>query len=234
MVKIRLQKYCSEQGLASRRKAEEYIKQGWIKVNGQVVTELGTRIDPAKDKVELSRQAKKHREEFIYLLMNKPVGYVTNLPQAGEKEATDLLPAKLKNLHPVGRLDKDSEGLLLLTNDGVVAHRLSSPKFEHEKEYEVTVDQPIAQDVIAKYRQGIMILGEKTKPVLVKKMTGMTYNFILREGKNRQIRRMLDKFGYNVLRLKRVRIANLELGDLQLGQYRLIKSSAIVAPSSFE
>jgi pseudouridine synthase len=227
MAKIRLQKYCSEQGLASRRKAEEYIKNGWVKVNGQVVTELGTKVDPAKDKVELSEQAKQHQKEFIYLLLNKPVGYVTNLPREGEKQATDLLPPKFHNLHPVGRLDKDSEGLLLLTNDGVVAHHFASPKFNHEKEYEVTVDLPIDPEVITKYRQGVIILGGKARPVVVKHLTGTTYSFILREGKNRQIRRMLEKFGYQVLRLKRVRIAHLELGKLQLGQYRLLNAAQV-------
>lgn len=224
---MRLQKYCSEQGLASRRKAEEFIAKGWVKVNGQVVTELGTKVDPALDKIELDHRAKQHQEEFYYILLNKPVGYVTNLPKNGEKQATDLLPPQLRQVHPVGRLDKDSEGLLLLTNDGVVAHRLSSPKFEHEKEYEVTVDQPISLEVLAKYRQGVIILGAKTKPVQVKKLFGTTYSFILREGKNRQIRRMLNKFDYQVLKLKRIRIARLQLGSLNVGQYRLLKETEI-------
>jgi 23S rRNA pseudouridine2605 synthase/23S rRNA pseudouridine2604 synthase len=222
MPKIRLQKYCSEQGIASRRRAEEYIKKGWIKVNGQVVTELGTKVDPDHDHVELNDKAARQQEKFQYVILNKPVGYVTNLPQAGEKEAKDLLPAKFKNLHAVGRLDKDSEGLLLFTDDGVVAHRLSSPKFEHEKEYEVTVDQPISHEVLAKYQKGIDLSGEKLKPVMVRKIKGLTYQFILREGKNRQIRRMLNKFGYNVIKLKRVRISNLVLGRLKIGKHMML------------
>jgi len=222
MPKIRLQKYCSEKGLASRRTAEEYIKKGWIKVNGQVVTELGTKVDPDHDHVELNDKAARQQEKFQYVILNKPVGYVTNLPQAGEKEAKNLLPAKFKNLHAVGRLDKDSEGLLLFTDDGVVAHRLSSPKFEHEKEYEVTVDQPISHEVLAKYQKGIDLSGEKLKPVMVRKIKGLTYQFILREGKNRQIRRMLNKFGYNVIKLKRVRISNLVLGRLKIGKHMML------------
>jgi 23S rRNA pseudouridine2605 synthase/23S rRNA pseudouridine2604 synthase len=220
MTKIRLQKYCSEKGLASRRKAEKYIKKGWIKVNGQIVTELGTKIDPDKDVVELCAEAKQEQKEFQYVLLNKPAGYVTNLPKQGEKEAADLLPNNLKELKPVGRLDKDSEGLLLFTNDGVVVHRLTSPKFDHEKEYEVTVDKPITKEMLDKYARGIVILGEKTKPVKVSKLKGRTYGFTLCEGKNRQIRRMLNNFGYKVFKLKRVRIVDLKIGDLMPGKFR--------------
>jgi 23S rRNA pseudouridine2605 synthase/23S rRNA pseudouridine2604 synthase len=227
MSKIRLQKYCSEKGIASRRRAEEYIKNGWIKVNGQVVTELGIKVDPQNDVVELNEGALENKKAFKYVLLNKPVGYVTNLPQAGEKEAKDLLPDKFKNLHVVGRLDKDSEGLLLFTDDGVAAHRLASPKFEHEKEYRVTVDQVISPEVLAKYHKGITLAGEQLKPVEVKKIKGLTYRFVLREGKNRQIRRMLKKFGYYVVRLKRVRIANLKLGELKPGQYRALSETEL-------
>jgi 23S rRNA pseudouridine2605 synthase len=224
MPKIRLQKYCSEKGIASRRKTEEYIKNGWIKVNGRVVTELGIKIDPEKDVVELGDEAKRAQTKYEYIVLNKPLGYVTNLPQKGEKEAADLLPAALKSLKPVGRLDKDSQGLLLFTNDGVVAHRLTSPKFEHEKEYEVEVDKLIAGEVLDKYRKGIVILGQKAKPVKVKKMKGKTYRFTLCEGKNRQIRRMLNNFGYKVISLKRTRIMHLYLGELKPGQHRRLSA----------
>ena len=220
MVKIRLQKYCSEKGLASRRKAEEYIKKGWIKVNGQIVRELGVKVDPQQDVVELSQKVLKTQGEFQYIILNKPVGYVTNLPQAGEKEAKDLLPKKLSNLHAVGRLDKDSEGLLLLTNDGVVAHRLASPQFDHEKEYEVHVDLPIRHEVQVKFRHGMTLDNEQIKPVVVAKIKGLVYRFILREGRNRQIRRMLGQFGYKIVRLKRVRIGNISLGNLKTGKFR--------------
>ncbi|MBN2057184.1 MAG: rRNA pseudouridine synthase [Candidatus Saganbacteria bacterium] len=217
---IRLQKYCSEHGLASRRKAEEYIQKGWVRVNGRVVTELGTKIDPAKDKVELLPEAEAAKKHFRYVLLNKPPGYVTNLPQGDEKEALELLAPDMKNLKPVGRLDKESEGLLLFTDDGVAVHRLTSPKFEHEKEYEVTVDKNISSGIISRYREGVVIQGQKALPVKVKKLQGRIYQFILKEGRNRQIRRMLGNFGYQVLKLKRVRLASLELGRLKPGQYR--------------
>jgi pseudouridine synthase len=220
MTRIRLQKYCSEKGLASRRKAEEYIKNGWIKVNGQVVTELGTKVDPENDVIELCAEAKQEQKEFKYVLLNKPPGYVTNLPQKGEKEARGLLPPEIRGLKPVGRLDKESEGLLLFTNNGVVVHRLTSPAFDHEKEYEVAVDKEISAEVLARYSRGIVVMGQKTKPVKVAKLRGKTYSFILREGKNRQIRRMLNNFGYEVLRLKRVRVIHLLLGDLKPAQHR--------------
>jgi 23S rRNA pseudouridine2605 synthase/23S rRNA pseudouridine2604 synthase len=221
--KIRLQKYCSEKGLASRRKAEEYILKGWVKVNGEVVKELGVKVDPEKDKVELVSQAEKEKQDFKYILLNKPVDYVTNLPKKGEKEAKELLPPEdRKIVHAVGRLDKDSEGLLLFTNDGVVAHRLSSPKFEHEKEYEVTVDRKISERAIKQYGKGIVILGEKTKPVKVSHLDGNTYSFVLTEGRNRQIRRMLGNLGYKVLKLKRTRIADYKLEELGIGEYRYL------------
>ncbi|NQU17852.1 MAG: rRNA pseudouridine synthase [Candidatus Saganbacteria bacterium] len=217
-LKIRLQKYCSERGICSRRKAEEYIKKGWIKVNGKVVTELGTKVEN-KDIVELDPKAKAEQKEYLYVLLNKPVGYVTNLPNGDEKEAKELLPESIRDrVHAVGRLDKDSEGLLLFTNDGVAANRLSSPVYQHEKEYEVTVDRHISNDAIKQYAEGITILGLKTKPVEVKRIGGKTYQFILREGKNRQIRRMLNSLGYNVLKLKRVRISEFRLGDLGEGK----------------
>ncbi|MEA3494131.1 MAG: pseudouridine synthase [Candidatus Margulisiibacteriota bacterium] len=226
--KIRLQKYCSEKGLASRRKSEEYIKKGWITVNGEVVKELGVKVDPQKDKVELVPEAKDEKKKFIYILLNKPAGHVTNLPKKGEREAKELLPVEVRGLvHAVGRLDKDSEGLLLFTNDGVAAHRLTSPEFDHEKEYEVTADKKIAERVVAKYRRGLVILGEKTKPVGVRRIGGNVYRFILREGKNRQIRRMLNNLGYKVLKLKRIRIANLNIGDLKPGHFRSLTGSPL-------
>lgn len=222
-----MQKYCSLRGIASRRKAEEYIRNGWIKVNGRIVAELGTRIDPEKDIVEISHRVKLARQEFKYVLLNKPAGYVTNLPNVGEKEAKELLPPEFRNLNPVGRLDKDSEGLLLFTDDGVLAHHLTSPNFGHEKEYAVTIDKFLAQPVIKKFENGIILLGERLKPVIVKKLYGKTYSFILTEGKNRQIRRMLYKFGYNVLKLKRVRQSQLKLKNLKTGHYKILKRSIL-------
>jgi 23S rRNA pseudouridine2605 synthase len=221
--KIRLQKYCSEKGIASRRKAEEYIRKGWIKVNGEIVTELGFKVDPQKDKVELISAAKQEKSQFKYILLYKPTGYVTNLPKKGEKEAKTLLSADDRKLvHAVGRLDKDSEGMLLFTNDGVVAHRLTSPKFNHEKEYEVTVSRAISERAISQYKKGIVIQGIITKPVEVVPIGKNVYSFVLREGRNRQIRRMLLNLGYTVLKLKRVRIGELKIGNLKPGDCRYL------------
>lgn len=229
MTKIRIQKYCSEQGIASRRQTEEFLLKGWIKVNGQVVTELGTKVDPQKDLVELLPAALAQKKEAKYLLLNKPRGLVTNLPQKDETEAATLLsPIDRKETHAVGRLDKDSEGLLFFTNDGVVANRLKSPEFEIEKEYEVVIDNELTPEIIDRYAKGINLSTEKLKPVLVKKIGLNKYRFILREGKNRQIRRMLNKFGYNVLDLKRIRIGILHLKDLTIGQYRSLSKQEIM------
>jgi len=226
--KIRLQKYCSERGIASRRKTEEYIQKGWITVNGTVVTELGTRVDPEHDTVELLPQAKEEAKEYKYLLLNKPHGYVSNLPQAREKEASELLsPIDRKDTHVVGRLDKDSEGLLFFTNDGRVANRLKSPEFHVEKEYEVTVDHKLSRKVIERFEKGMRLSGEQLRPVRVTHLTGNTYEFILTEGKNRQIRRMLKTVKCQVVNLKRMRIGPLNLKGLQSGRYRHLARGAI-------
>ncbi|MFC1495957.1 pseudouridine synthase [Candidatus Margulisiibacteriota bacterium] len=156
-------------------------------------------------------------------MLNKPSGFVTNLPKEGEREASELLPKHLrKKLHAIGRMDKQSDGLLLFTDDGVLAHRLTSPKFDHEKEYIVKVDKEIEEWILERYRKGIVILGEKTKPVQVEKVEDKVYRFILREGKNRQIRRMLSNYQIRTLRLQRVRIANIKLDNLREGHYRTI------------
>ncbi len=228
MPKIRIQKYCSEQGLASRRQAEEFLQKGWIKVNGVIVTEPGTKIDPQTDIVEFLPAALNVKQTAKYLLLNKPRGLVTNLPQKGEIEANTLLsPIDRKEVHAVGRLDKESEGLLFFTNDGVVANRLKSPEFAIEKEYEVTIDNELTAEIIDRYAKGLTLAEEKLKPVLVKKIATNKYRFILREGKNRQIRRMLNKFNYNVLTLKRIRIGILHLKDLPVGQYRSLSKKEI-------
>ena len=172
MEKIRIQKYCSERGLASRRETEEYLKKGWIKVNGVVVTEPGTKIDPENDVVEFLDEVKHLKKEAKYIILNKPRGFVTNLPGEDEKEAAALLsPVDRKSVYAVGRLDKESEGFLFFTNDGVVANRLKSPDFEVEKEYQVITDREISPEVIKEYSKGFFLDGERLKPVKVKKHT---------------------------------------------------------------
>jgi 23S rRNA pseudouridine2604 synthase len=228
MDKIRIQKYCSERGLASRRETEEYLKNGWIKVNGVVVTEPGTKVDPENDVVEFLDEVKNIKKELKYIILNKPRGFVTNLPNEDEKEASTLLsPVDRSTVYAVGRLDKESEGFLFFTNDGVVANRLKSPDFEVEKEYQVITDREISPEVIKEYAKGFFLDGERLKPVKVKKHTERKYTFILTEGKNRQIRRMLEKSGYKVYSLKRLRIGIMSLKDLKPGTYRALAGREI-------
>ena len=224
----RLQKILSARGIASRRKAEEYITQGLVKVNG-VRASLGQKADPEADIIEVDGKVLQARKEMRYYLMNKPTGVVTsNIERHAPGTSTlkdrttrDLLPKSLQgNVFPIGRLDKESAGLLLLSNDGVLAYRLTHPKFDHEKEYAVTVEQPITEGALDKMRRGMTIKGEKTKRALVRKVGTHTFTIAITEGKNRQIRRMCQKVGNPVVALKRVRIMTLCDARLQLGQIR--------------
>ena len=153
--------------------------------------------------------------------MNKPKGYVTSCSHAGELVVMDLIDLS-QRLYPVGRLDKDSTGLLLLTNDGRLHHRLSHPSFDHEKEYEVTVDRPILDNALHQLADGMPLMGSKTRPAGVQRLTGRRFKMVLQEGRNRQIRRMVRKMGYRVVRLKRIRVANIRLGNLPIGAYRYL------------
>lgn len=223
----RLQKILSARGIASRRKAEEYIQQGLVKVNGKPAI-LGQKADPEKDTIEVDGTVIEARKEMFYYLMNKPSGVVTsNIERLREKSTLtdrtvrDLLPKDLQGtIFPVGRLDKESEGLLLLTNDGVLAYRLTHPKFDHEKEYEVTTEHLIMEGALQKMRDGMMVMGEKTKPAIVKKIGPKSFTIALTEGKNRQIRRMCQKVGNPVVSLRRVRIMTLRDTMLKSGHIR--------------
>jgi len=224
---VRLQKYLSMQGILSRRKAEECIQKGWIKVNGKVVTQMGTTVIPGVDVVEVSEKVTDMKNSFTTIVYYKPMGVVTNLPQKGETEIRDLLPLQYKALSPVGRLDKESEGLIILTNDGILAKKLLSPNFPHEREYHVWIDVPFLASHMDRLMEGVVILGEHTKPVLIERISEFCYKFILTEGKNRQIRRMCKLVGRNVVQLKRVRFGNLAV-NLREGQYQEVSESDII------
>jgi len=206
----RLQKILSARGIASRRKAEEYILAGLVKVNGKVA-ELGQKADPETDTIEVDGQVLQERAEMLYYLVYKPVGIVTtNASSPTQKTVRDLLPKDLQGkIVPVGRLDKDSEGLLLMTNDGVLAFRLTHPQFDHEKEYEVTTKEPITEGALDKLRKGISLDGSKTKPATILKTGPNMFHITLTEGRNRQIRRMAERVGSEVVKLKRIRIMNI-------------------------
>ena len=218
---IRLQKFLSEAGICSRRKGEEYIKAGFVRVNNNVVTELGEKVDPQKDRVEFKGKVVDVKSDPIYIALNKPKGYVTSTLQAGDKIVIDLIDIK-ERIYPIGRLDKDTSGLLILTNDGSLHHQLSHPSFDHEKEYDVTVVQPIPEGALRSIAKGMPMMGTKTRPAEIERITSRRFRIVLREGKNRQIRRMVRKVGTHVTRLKRVRVSNIKLGRLAEGTWRYL------------
>ena len=224
MPAIRLQKFLSAAGVCSRRKGEEFIKAGRISVNGEVIVELGTKIDPDQDRVEVDGKAIKPSNTLVYIALNKPKDYVTSCSHPGQKVVVDLVDIS-ERIYPVGRLDKDSTGLLLLTNDGRIHHRLSHPSFDHEKEYDVTVARPIPDGALKKMSDGLPLMGTKTRPARITRISPRRFRMVLQEGKNRQIRRMVRKVGNEVTRLQRKRFANVKLGNLPPGKWRYLSSS---------
>jgi pseudouridine synthase len=216
---IRIQKYLSSAGVCSRRKAESYIRAGRVRVNGKTVTELGTKIDPQKDRIEVDGRPVGAPAQMLYIALNKPKGYVTSCDHPGQDLVVDLVDLP-DRIYPVGRLDKDSVGLLLLTNDGRLHHRLSHPSFDHEKEYEVSVKRPIDDGMLAHLSRGVVLKGVQTRPARVERISGHRFRIVLKEGRNRQIRRMVRKMGHEVIRLKRIRVANIRLGRLPTGAWR--------------
>ncbi|OGE74479.1 MAG: hypothetical protein A3I07_04025 [Candidatus Doudnabacteria bacterium RIFCSPLOWO2_02_FULL_42_9] len=224
----RLQKIISQAGIASRRHAEELILAGKVKVNGQVVRELGTKADIAKDRVEVNGK-KLTVKSLIYLMMNKPKRYLTtrNDPRK-RKTVFDLLPADLRSVvWPIGRLDFNTEGLLLFTNDGELTQDLAHPSKEHEKEYEVVLNKELSEGRITKLREGMELDGKKTAPAKVR-ANGTTIYITIHEGWNRQVRRMFAAFGYTIRNLKRIRVGKVKLGDLPLGKHKFITKKDIV------
>jgi pseudouridine synthase len=224
MTLVRLQKWLSETGACSRRQGEIYIREGRVRVNAKVVTTLGTKIDPDRDRIELDGKVLQHKPRRLYVALHKPKGYITSCRQAGQKVVIDLIDLP-ERLYPVGRLDKDSTGLLLLTNDGRLHHHLAHPSFDHEKEYEVTVERPVTDGVLHRMAQGLPILGSKTRPARVTRLSGRRFRIVLQEGRNRQIRRMVRKLGHRVISLKRMRVAHIRLGTLPPGAWRHLSPS---------
>ncbi|MHB8809028.1 MAG: pseudouridine synthase [Desulfobulbaceae bacterium] len=222
----RLQKILAQAGISSRRKAEEYIRQGRIAVNGRQVTELGAKADPVKDRITFDGKPIV-AEEKIYLLLNKPTGYVTTLsdPQ-GRPKVTDLLIDIPQRVFPVGRLDYDTEGALLLTNDGELGNTIIHPSYEVNKTYVATVAGRPEEEQIRQLEKGIILDGRKTWParikILAEKKNETTVELIIHEGKKRQVRRMLAAIGHPVKTLKRTAYGGLKLGNLPSGSYRVL------------
>jgi pseudouridine synthase len=218
---MRLQKFLSMAGVCSRRKGEEYIKAGLVKVNGETITQLGTKIDPENDEVTFKDTPVVPRDNRIYIALNKPEGYVTTCMQKREKIILDLLDIK-ERVYPIGRLDKESTGLILLTSDGSLHQRLAHPSFDHEKEYEVTVGKPILDKALKRMAAGMTIMGSKTRPAKTKRLSEKKFLITLKEGRNRQIRKMVRKVGNHVTELKRVRVSKVKLGRLAEGSWRYL------------
>ena len=214
-----MQKFLSSAGVCSRRRGEALIAAGRVAVNGKILVELGTKIDPDQDHVEVDGNVIKPSHKLIYIALNKPQDYVTSCRHPGEKVVVELVNIP-ERIYPVGRLDKDSTGLLLLTNDGRLHHRLSHPSFDHEKEYDVTVARPISDGALKKMRDGLPLMGTKTRPARINRISSRRFRMVLQEGKNRQIRRMVCKVGNEVVRLQRKRVANVRLGGLAPGKWR--------------
>ena len=208
-------------GIASRREADKLIAGGLVKVNGKVVTEMGRKVDSGTDKVEVDKARVAGERRLIYIALNKPKGYVccAKPTKADPDIVTDLVDAG-ERIYPVGRLDKDTTGLLLLTNDGTLVNRIIHPSSESEKEYEATFFKPVPEGALDKLRAGVKLAGEATLPTQVKKVAPAKIRIVLREGKNRQVRRICQKVGFPVKSLKRVRIKGLKLGDLPPGKWR--------------
>jgi len=225
---VRLNKYLSEQGIASRREADKLISSGVIKVNGKVVTEMGVKIDSEIDKVEVDENQVRSSRNLVYYVMNKPKGYVCSMKKTMQDPdiVIDLIDVA-ERIYPVGRLDKDTTGLLLLTNDGTLVNRIIHPSSESEKEYEATFRVQIPMGAIRKLEAGVKLKGEVTLPTKVKKVGPAKIRIILKEGKNRQVRRICQKVGYPVKTLKRIRIKNLHLDDLPLGRWRSLSETEV-------
>ena len=226
MSTLRLQKFLSSAGVCSRRKGEEFITAGRVSVNGEIVVALGTKIDPDQDHVEVDGKVVKPAHNLVYIALNKPRDYVSSCSHPGEKVVLDLVDVP-ERVYPVGRLDKDTTGLLLLTNDGRLHHRLSHPSFDHEKEYDVMVARPISDGALKKLRDGLPLMGTKTRPARITRISPRRFRIVLQEGKNRQIRRMVRKVGNEVARLERKRFSSIKLGSLPPGKWRHLSPAEI-------
>jgi len=222
----RLQKILSEMGITSRRKAEDLIFEGRVTVNGRIAT-IGTKADPVKDHIKVDGKLLIKPEPKVYIMFNKPKNVVTSLHDPeGRPTVKDFLKGVKYRVFPVGRLDYDSEGLLLLTNDGDFAHAVLHPSKKISKTYLVKVKGILEEDKIEKLKTGVKLVERMTAPVKVKRIRETENNswleIIIYEGKKRQIRRMLEKTGHDVLKLKRIRVDGLELGKLEPGTFRYL------------
>ena len=233
MEPIRLQKFIANSGVASRRKAEELILQGKITVNGVVVTELGTKVIPGKDIVEYNGKKIEIQNEYVYILLNKPIGYVTTVKDQFNRDSVLDLVKTSKRLVPVGRLDMYTSGALILTNDGEFVYKVTHPKHEIEKTYTVTIKGIVTENEVEQLKNGVVIDNYTTKPAKVKilkidnEKNQSRLEITIHEGKNRQIRKMCEAINHKVLALHRSKIAGIGVKDIELGKWRYLNKKEI-------
>ena len=221
---MRINKFISESGVCSRREADRWIAAGRVTCNGRPAT-LGTPVEPGDD-VRVDGVPLRERRPAVYIALNKPVG-ITSTTEPGVAGNIVELVGHAERIFPVGRLDKDSEGLILLTNDGDIVNEILRVENAHEKEYVVEVDRPITPMTLAIMRSGVRILGQMTRPCRAERIDDRRFRIVLTQGLNRQIRRMCSALGYHVQRLRRVRISNILLGDLRPGAWRPLTAAEL-------
>ena len=221
---IRLNKFLSDAGYCSRREADRLVEQGVVKVNGKTAV-MGQKVT-INDSIMVKGKNISREEEQILIALNKPVGIECTTDLNNPDNIVDFINFD-KRVYPIGRLDKNSQGLILLTNDGSIVNNILKGSNYHEKEYVVTVDKPVTDDFIKKMSTGVRILDQIPRPCKVTKVKKHVFNIVLTQGLNRQIRRMCGELGYNVQKLKRIRIMNIELGNLPVGQYRKVTDSEL-------
>lgn len=221
---IRLNKYISETGICSRREADKLIENGKVTVDGKVAT-MGVKVSKGQV-VRVNGKVISKEEELVYIILNKPVGITCTTEKKVKGNIVDFVNHN-KRIFPIGRLDKDSQGLIILTNDGEFSNKILESENNHEKEYIVTVDKEINDEFILKMSSGVEILNTITRPCKVKKINKNSFNIILTQGLNRQIRRMCLAFGYKVLKLERIRIMNIKIDGIDYGKYRNITKEEV-------
>lgn len=214
---MRINKFLSETGIVSRRGADKWIEDGRVTINGELAT-VGSKVTEG-DSVCIDGKPVQKEEQLVYIALNKPVGITSTTERHIKGNVVDFVNHPLRIFH-IGRLDKDSEGLLLLTNDGDIVNEILRAEHHHEKEYVVQVDKPITDAFLRNMAAGVEILDTKTLPCRVEKVSNTVFKIILEQGLNRQIRRMCSALGYSVRRLQRIRIMNIHLGNLKVGQWR--------------
>jgi 23S rRNA pseudouridine2605 synthase len=227
----RLQKVMAHAGVASRRKSEDLMRQGRVTVNGQVVTQLGTKVDPARDEIRVDGQRVEIAAGNVYIMLNKPRGVLSTMQDDRGRTALGELVTVPERLYPVGRLDVNSEGLILLTDDGEVANYLTHPRYKHDKEYRVLVNGRPSEKTLEAWQRGVLLDGELTAPARVNEVqtfgNSTLLKVVMHEGRKRQIRRVAALLGHPVQDLRRIRLGPLTLRDLEVGQWRYLTPEEI-------